>query len=79
MTFFDTNIAGELNNRLSEDIKKISEGIGSRVGMTVQCVARFIAAMIIAFIHGWKLALVILAVFPVMAITAGIMFNNRFY
>ena len=34
--FFDTNSAGELNTRLADDIKKISDGTGDKVGITVQ-------------------------------------------
>ena len=75
--FFDTNSAGELNTRLADDVKKISDGMGDKIGITVQSVARFIAGLTIAFIYGWKLALVIMSIFPVLMISAGLMFRKR--
>ena len=72
--FFDTNSAGELNTRLADDIKKISDGMGDKIGITVQSVARFVAGLTIAFIYGWKLALVIMSIFPVLIISALTMF-----
>ena len=76
--FFDTNSAGELNTRLADDVKKISDGMGDKIGITVQSVARFIAGLTIAFIYGWKLALVIMSIFPVLMISAGLMFRKLF-
>jgi len=67
--FFDTNSAGELNTRLADDIKKISDGMGDKIGITVQSVARFICGFVIAFIYGWKLALVIMSIFPVLMVS----------
>ena len=73
--FFDTNSVGELNTRLAEDIKKISDGMGDKIGITVQSLARFLAGLCIAFVNGWELALVILSIAPVLMISAGIMFR----
>ena len=73
--FFDTNSVGELNTRLAEDIKKISDGMGDKIGITVQSLARFLAGLCIAFVNGWELALVILSIAPVLMVSAGIMFR----
>ena len=73
--FFDTNSAGELNTRLADDIKKIADGMGDKVGVTAQSVARFIAGLSIAFIYGWKLALVIMSIFPILIVSALLMFG----
>ena len=48
-------------------------GIGSKVALFLQMFAAFIAGFVIAFIYGWKLALVILAVSPLLAISGAIM------
>ena len=73
--FFDTNSVGELNTRLAEDIKKISDGMGDKIGITVQSLSRFVAGLGIAFYYGWELALVILAIAPILMTSAGIMFK----
>ena len=48
-------------------------GIGSKVGLFIQFFAAFIAGFVIAFIYGWELALVIVAVSPLLAISGGVM------
>ena len=59
----DLNSASELNNRLFGDVKKISNGIGDKLGITNQAFFQFIGGLIIGFIYGWKMALVVLGWF----------------
>lgn len=54
------------------DVSKINEGIGDKIGMLFQAVATFLTGFIVGFIKGWKLTLVILAVSPVMGLSAAI-------
>ena len=68
--FFDTADTGVLNARMFDDVKKIQDGIGEKTGRAVESGARFIGGLIIGFYYGWKLALVILAAAPFMAISA---------
>uniref|UniRef100_A0AAZ3QUP6 ATP-binding cassette, sub-family B (MDR/TAP), member 4 n=1 Tax=Oncorhynchus tshawytscha TaxID=74940 RepID=A0AAZ3QUP6_ONCTS len=68
--WFDVNETGELNTRLTDDIYKINEGIGDKVGMLIQSFTTFVASFIIGFSKGWKLTLVILAVSPVLGFSA---------
>uniref|UniRef100_A0A3P9PPQ3 ATP binding cassette subfamily B member 1 n=1 Tax=Poecilia reticulata TaxID=8081 RepID=A0A3P9PPQ3_POERE len=70
--WFDVNETGELNTRLTDDVYKIQEGIGDKVGMLIQSFSSFIAAFIIGFTKGWKLTLVILAVSPLLGISAAL-------
>lgn len=72
--YFDTHSAAELNTRLFDDVKKISNGIGDKVGVAVQAMIQFIGGIIIGFIYGWKMALVILATTPVLALTGYLFF-----
>uniref|UniRef100_X2B039 Bile salt export pump n=1 Tax=Capitella teleta TaxID=283909 RepID=X2B039_CAPTE len=71
--WFDTHEIGELNNRLTDDVNKVKEGIGDKIGNFWQWIATFFAGIIIGFVYGWKLALVIFAVSPLLAISGGIM------
>ncbi|KAK2910243.1 ATP-binding cassette, sub-family B (MDR/TAP), member 4 isoform X2 [Channa argus] len=68
--WFDVNETGELNTRLIDDVYKIQEGIGDKVGMLLQAFTTFITSFIIGFSKGWKLTLVILAVSPALGISA---------
>ncbi|XP_075443556.1 ATP-dependent translocase ABCB1 isoform X1 [Ascaphus truei] len=70
--WFDVNDAGELNTRLTDDVSKINEGIGDKIAMLFQSIATFLTGFIIGFIKGWKLTLVILAISPVMGLSAAI-------
>uniref|UniRef100_A0A1A8HQI9 ATP-binding cassette, sub-family B (MDR/TAP), member 4 n=2 Tax=Nothobranchius kuhntae TaxID=321403 RepID=A0A1A8HQI9_NOTKU len=70
--WFDVNETGELNTRLTDDVYKIQEGIGDKVGMLIQSFSSFIAAFVIGFTQGWKLTLVILAVSPALGISAAL-------
>ncbi|KAG7475856.1 multidrug resistance protein 1-like [Solea senegalensis] len=68
--WFDVNETGELNTRLMDDVYKIQEGIGDKVGMLIQSFTTLIASFVIGFTKGWKLTLVILAVSPLLGISA---------
>ncbi|KAJ1100830.1 hypothetical protein NDU88_005905 [Pleurodeles waltl] len=70
--WFDVNDAGELNTRLTDDISKINEGIGDKLAMLFQSVSTFITGFVIGFIKGWKLTLVILAISPLMGLSAAV-------
>ncbi|XP_069815586.1 ATP-dependent translocase ABCB1-like isoform X2 [Dendropsophus ebraccatus] len=72
ISWFDVNDAGELNTRLTGDVQKINEGIGDKIAMLLQTMTTFVAGFVIGFIKGWKLTLVILAISPVMGLSAGL-------
>ncbi|XP_076472510.1 ATP-dependent translocase ABCB1-like isoform X2 [Babylonia areolata] len=73
MAWFDTNTAGELNTRLSDDLERVRNGIGDKSGMVIQVSARFVTGMVISLYKGWRLTLVMMSVTPVMAVSLGIM------
>ncbi|ELR45371.1 Multidrug resistance protein 1, partial [Bos mutus] len=70
--WFDVHDVGELNTRLTDDVSKINEGIGDKIGMFFQAMATFFTGFIIGFTEGWKLTLVILAISPVLGLSANI-------
>ncbi|KAB0345019.1 hypothetical protein FD754_021945, partial [Muntiacus muntjak] len=70
--WFDINDITELNTRLTDDISKISEGIGDKVGMFFQAIATFFAGFIVGFIRGWKLTLVIMAISPILGLSTAV-------
>uniref|UniRef100_UPI00358F3F7A ATP-dependent translocase ABCB1-like isoform X3 n=1 Tax=Myxine glutinosa TaxID=7769 RepID=UPI00358F3F7A len=72
LSWFDVNTLGELNTRLTDDINKISEGIGDKVALLIQYVSSFVSGFVIGFVRGWKLTLVIVAISPLLAISAAL-------
>lgn len=54
------------------DLNKLQEGIGEKVGMFLFFMTTFLASIINAFIHGWELTLIILAVFPLIGVSTGL-------
>uniref|UniRef100_A0A2K6S1K2 ATP binding cassette subfamily B member 4 n=1 Tax=Saimiri boliviensis boliviensis TaxID=39432 RepID=A0A2K6S1K2_SAIBB len=72
MGWFDVHDVGELNTRLTDDVSKINEGIGDKIGMFFQSIATFFTGFIIGFTRGWKLTLVILAISPVLGLSAAV-------
>ena len=53
---------------LHSDIELIKRAIGIKISMIVMCLGLVISSVVIAFIYSWKLALVGLALVPLMII-----------
>ncbi|KAK5980003.1 ABC transporter ATP-binding protein [Trichostrongylus colubriformis] len=62
--WFDRNHSGTLTTKLNDNMERIREGIGDKLGLLLRGCAMFIAAVIIAFIYQWRLALMMLGVVP---------------
>ncbi|GAN07930.1 multidrug resistance protein 1 [Mucor ambiguus] len=73
MGWFDKAEEGSLTTRLATDTQLIQEGISEKFGLLVMCISQFITGFIVAFIKGWKLAVVILATVPVMVAAGSLM------
>eukprot|EP00177_Eucheuma_denticulatum_P008442 GFKZ01015348.1.p1 GENE.GFKZ01015348.1~~GFKZ01015348.1.p1 ORF type:complete len:1387 (+),score=214.48 GFKZ01015348.1:517-4161(+) len=66
--WYDNNDGGELTARVANDVNLVEAGIGDKVSSAVQFTSMFVSGFIIAFIYGWKLTLIILAIAPLLAI-----------
>jgi ABC-type multidrug transport system fused ATPase/permease subunit len=54
IVYFDTHKTGELSTRLTDDVNKIHDGIGDKLGSTSQFVASFFTGFILGkfiYIH----------------------------
>ncbi|CAG0912521.1 unnamed protein product [Notodromas monacha] len=71
--WYDTHQTGDFASRVTEDLNKLQEGIGEKVGMFAFFMTVFVASLINALVHGWELTLVIMSVMPVLMIAMGIM------
>nr|CAB3219614.1 multidrug resistance protein 1-like [Phallusia mammillata] len=70
--YHDVTSSGELNARLSSDIKKIRDGLAEKVSMVVQYLSMTLSGLIIGFVYAWSLALVTLAVAPLLGLASGL-------
>ncbi|KAJ3409717.1 ATP-binding cassette, sub-B (MDR TAP), member 4 [Chytridiales sp. JEL 0842] len=71
--WFDKTQTGEVTTRLTADIITIQEGISDKVAICFQAGTAFITGFIIAFVKGWRLALVLCAVFPILGGASALM------
>ncbi|PVV05300.1 hypothetical protein BB560_000183 [Smittium megazygosporum] len=76
MGWFDEVSTGDLTTRISSDVALIQDGIGPKISYVVQYSSTFIGGFIIAFIRGWQMALVILAVMPLLMVAGTLMGIN---
>ena len=75
MGWYDEQETGALTARIDDDVSKIQEALGDKLGSLIQFLSMFFAGMIVAFIYGWKLALVILSVTPLL-VAVGFFFTK---
>uniref|UniRef100_A0AC34QTH7 Uncharacterized protein n=1 Tax=Panagrolaimus sp. JU765 TaxID=591449 RepID=A0AC34QTH7_9BILA len=66
--WFDKNHSGALTTTLNDNIDRIREGIGEKLGLLVRGFAMLVAAIVISFIYEWRLSLLMLGVTPTTCI-----------
>ncbi|XP_063224733.1 multidrug resistance protein homolog 49-like [Bacillus rossius redtenbacheri] len=66
MAWCDTNSTANFASQLTEDLDKLQEGIGEKIGIFMYLLSTFVSSVIMSFIHGWKLTLVVLSCAPVI-------------
>ena len=54
------------------DLQQIQSGIGDKIGTTLQAATTLVGGFIVAFVVGWKLALVMLAVCPLIVLAGAL-------
>ncbi|XP_066256417.1 ATP-dependent translocase ABCB1-like [Euwallacea similis] len=70
--WFDVHNSGDFASRMADDLLKFEEGIGEKVPLFLTLQGTFCAALILALVKGWELALICLISFPVSMIAIGI-------
>eukprot|EP01025_Chloroclados_australasicus_P040707 TRINITY_DN4266_c0_g1_i1.p1 TRINITY_DN4266_c0_g1~~TRINITY_DN4266_c0_g1_i1.p1 ORF type:complete len:1011 (+),score=131.92 TRINITY_DN4266_c0_g1_i1:85-3033(+) len=66
----DENTSGSITSRLATDTLYVRGAVGDALGLLVQNIVTIVAGFVIAFITDWKMALVISAIFPLMAVAS---------
>ncbi|KAJ4452139.1 hypothetical protein ANN_03657, partial [Periplaneta americana] len=72
MAWYDTSKTSNFASRITEDLDKLQDGIGEKMGIFLYLLTTFIISAIISFLHGWKLTLVILCCAPIMIVAQAI-------
>ncbi|XP_068971412.1 multidrug resistance protein homolog 49 isoform X1 [Bombus flavifrons] len=72
MTWYDTNTSTNFASRITEDLDKMKEGIGEKLGVFTYLMVSFISSIIISFVYGWKLTLVVLSCAPIIVIATAV-------
>ncbi|KAI9561748.1 ABC protein [Daphnia sinensis] len=73
ISWHDTRTTDGMAVRISEDLTKIQDGIGEKVGLFISYSSIAVSCLITAFYFGWELALITLVALPVLTVTAGIL------
>ncbi|EHH52281.1 P-glycoprotein ABCB5 [Macaca fascicularis] len=68
--WFDSRDIGELNTRMTDDIDKISDGIGDKIALLFQNMSTFSIGLAVGLVKGWKLTLVTLSTSPLIMASA---------
>ncbi|KAJ3337543.1 Multidrug resistance protein 1 [Gonapodya sp. JEL0774] len=63
--WFDQNMTGDLTSRLQSDTGLVKAGMAEKLGNVFQAIAQFFTGIIIAYVKGWKMALVFTAIIPI--------------
>lgn len=76
MDFFNQNKVGELTSRIATDITQIQETLRTTIAEFFRQIVTILGSIILLILISWKLALIMVATVPVMAIVA--VFFGRF-
>ena len=58
---------------MTEDLNKMQDGMGEKVGMLLRFICAGLTAFVYPFIQNWLLSLVFLSLVPILAIMVGVM------
>uniref|UniRef100_A0A0N5C259 ABC-type xenobiotic transporter n=1 Tax=Strongyloides papillosus TaxID=174720 RepID=A0A0N5C259_STREA len=68
IAWYDKNSSGSLNTKMFDNLERVKEGTGDKLGLLVQFVAQFFGGYITAFTYDWKLTLIMMSLSPFMVI-----------
>ncbi|XP_050434282.1 ATP-dependent translocase ABCB1-like [Adelges cooleyi] len=71
ISWYDLSDGGDMTTKLSDDLERVREGIGSKFSMVTQYVSTFFTGIIVGLCVNWRLTLIILCVAPFFIIVSG--------
>ncbi len=73
----DENNSAAITGRLAVDAMAVRGAVGDQLGMFTQNIVTLLAGYIIALVNGWRMALVVIAALPLIAVAAGFAIKVR--
>ena len=73
ITWYDTTTTSEFATRMTEDLNKLQDGIGEKIGMLVRFTVTGLGCFVVPYIQNPIISGVLTAIVPIMAIMGGIM------
>ncbi|XP_063825682.1 ATP-dependent translocase ABCB1 [Ostrinia nubilalis] len=70
--YFDVHQTGDFAVKMTNDLVKLEDGIGEKLGTFIFYQAAFVSSIIMALVKGWKLALLCLISFPITLTLVGL-------
>ena len=71
--WYDTNTTSDFATKMTEDLNKIQDGIGEKLGMIVRFVITFLGSVAFAFYSNWLISAVLCTIVPIIAVLGGLM------
>ncbi|CAG9761758.1 unnamed protein product [Ceutorhynchus assimilis] len=70
--WIDMHNSGDFASRMADDLYKFEDGIGEKVVLFISLQGTFVAALTLALVKGWELALICLVSLPVSLLAVGL-------
>uniref|UniRef100_A0AC35TT20 Multidrug resistance protein 1 n=1 Tax=Rhabditophanes sp. KR3021 TaxID=114890 RepID=A0AC35TT20_9BILA len=71
IAWYDENSTGALSSKMFDNLERVKEGTGDKVGLLIQFTSQFLCGFAVAFTYSWKLTLIMLSLSPFMMICGG--------
>ncbi|CAI2352724.1 unnamed protein product [Caenorhabditis sp. 36 PRJEB53466] len=68
ISWYDKNTSGTLSIKLFDNLERVREGTGDKVGLAFQMMAQFIGGFAVAFTYDWLLTLIMMSLSPFLMI-----------
>jgi ATP-binding cassette subfamily B (MDR/TAP) protein 1 len=72
IAYFDNTNTGSVSVKVTTSANLVSHGIGEKLGVAISALATFVSAFIVALAVQWKLALITIAIIPLLVIVTGV-------
>ncbi|KAF1748491.1 hypothetical protein GCK72_024958 [Caenorhabditis remanei] len=71
--WFDKNHSGTLTTKLHDNMERIHEGIGDKLGVLIRGMVMFVTGIIVSMFYEWRLALMMLGIGPLCCVCMSLM------
>ncbi|KAL1615713.1 hypothetical protein SLS54_008843 [Diplodia seriata] len=72
IAYFDSGDGGSVTAKVTTNGNQVQQGICEKLGFTVQAIATFVSAVIVALATQWKLTLITITIAPVILLVIGV-------